>query len=201
MTEVSIQPNTAAVAVSSPTPQSPQASVPPPPDFRQVYRQECPFVWRVVRRLGVRDTEVEDLVHDVFAAAYRSWPNLDGGRPIRPWLYGVCYRVVLDHQRKHSTTREQPFGRGGDAVALGQRGPAEAAERRQGLTLAQRLIDELELDRRAVFVLHELEELQMPQIAESLGIPLNTAYSRLRLARRDFEQAARALTQGAGGAP
>ncbi len=188
MTEVAAQPNTSAVPASTTV-----------PDFRSVYREQCPFVWRVVRRLGVRDTEVEDLVHDVFAAAYRSWASLDPSRPVRPWLYGVCFRVVGDHQRKHSTTREQPAERIVD-TAGGERGPAEVAERRQGLTLAQRIIDELELERRAVFVLHELEELQMPEIAQTLGIPLNTAYSRLRLARRDFEAAARSLARAEGGA-
>lgn len=173
VTEVATRPKTAPVTV----------------DFRQVYADESAFVWRAVRRLGGRDAELEDLVHDVFAAAYRSWSTLDGTRPLRPWLYGVTYRVMLDHHRKHSTHRELPTEAVVDQPDE-RRGPLEETETRQGLTLAQEIINGLELDRRVIFVMHELEGLGMPEIAQTLDLPLNTAYSRLRLARRDFEAAA-----------
>ncbi len=151
---------------------------------------EFAFVSRLVRRLGVRASLGEDLVHDVFVAAFRSWPTYDSKRPVRPWLSGVAARIVLDHLRKHSTHREEPRESLPEHHASG--GPSEALERQQGLTLAQKIIDTLEVDRRGVFVMHELEGLPVPEIAELIGIPLNTAYSRLRLARRDFEIAAQA---------
>lgn len=157
-------------------------------------------MWRAVRRLGVRDADVEDLVHDVFAAAYRSWHTVDGARPVRPWLLGVCFRVVSDYLRRHSVQREESSSP--ESLAESQRSvgksPQEALETQQGLTMARQLIDALELERRVVFVMHELEEVPVPEIAEALGIPLNTAYSRLRLARRDFEAAASSLTVGEG---
>lgn len=178
MTENTLEPKTAAVSVRS-----------PPPAFRIIYAQEAQFVWRVVRRLGGRDSELEDLVHDVFAAAWRSWHTLDGARPVRPWLYGVAFRVMLDHHRRHSTHREQPTAELPDLVDE-RPSPSRTAETRQELSVAQQIIDDLEIERRAVFVLHELEGLDMPEIARALNVPLNTAYSRLRLARRDFEAAA-----------
>ncbi|MBK7864114.1 MAG: sigma-70 family RNA polymerase sigma factor [Archangiaceae bacterium] len=163
------------------------------PEFRTVYREEAPYVFRVLRRLGVRDSELEDLAHDVFVAAYRAWARLDPAQPVRPWLFGIAYRLMLDHHRKRSTHSEVPSARVPETVD-DRGGPAEHAARRQGLSLAARIIEGLELDRRAVFVLHELEELPMPQIAEALEVPLNTAYSRLRLARRDFAAAAAQAT-------
>ena len=161
--------------------------------FHETYNVEFPFVWRLVRRLGVTDSAREDVVHDVFTAALRSWATLDPSKPVRPWLYGVTYRVVLDHLRKHSTRHEHATGEVPELES--GHGPSEAFERTQGLTLAQQIIERLEVERRGVFVMHELEGLSMPEIAETFGIPLNTAYSRLRLARRDFELAARPFRQ------
>ncbi len=164
--------------------------------FVETYEREFAYVHRLVRRLGVRPSVCEDVVHDVFTAAYRRWNTFDSARPVRPWLSGITTRIVLDHQRKHATHREQAVATPPE-VSSGT-GPADALERRQGLSLAQRIIDELEVERRGVFVLHELEGATMPEIAEIFEIPLNTAYSRLRLARRDFEAAARLLTQERG---
>lgn len=161
--------------------------------FQAAYREEFPFVWRTVQRLGARDAEVEDHVHDVFAAALRRWSTFDRSRSLRLWLYGICFRVMLDHRRKHSTSREEPSAEPPEVAA--ETGPGDQVERAQGLSLARQLIDRMPLDRRAVFVAHELDGSSIPEVAEALGIPLNTAYSRLRLARRDFEAGARAARE------
>lgn len=161
--------------------------------FQQTYEAHAPWVFGVLRRLGASEASCEDLVHDVFVAAWKAWNRIDLSRPLKPWLFGVAYRVMLDHHRRRSTWSEtataSPPERASDEAA----GPSEALSRRQGLTLAARIIAGLEVERRAVFVMHELEEMPMPEIARALEVPLNTAYSRLRLARRDFEQAAAAL--------
>jgi RNA polymerase sigma-70 factor (ECF subfamily) len=162
-------------------------------DFRQAYLTEGPYVFRVLRRLGGPTSELEDLVHDVFTAAFRSWATLDTTRPLRPWLYGIAVRIMLDKHRKHSTHSEVSHADVPDRVDH-RPDPLRIAEARQGLTAAQQIIDGLEIDRRTVFVLHDLEGLTMPEIAQQVGVPLATAYSRLRLARRDFDAAARPLT-------
>lgn len=150
-------------------------------------------MFRALRRLGAHQSSLEDLAHDVFVAAFRALSGFVAGSPVRPWLFGIAYRVMLDHHRKASTHGEVPTATASIAERPDVRGgPDEEVARRQGLTLAAKIIAGLELDRRAVFVMHELEELPMPQIAEALEVPLNTAYSRLRLARADFAAAARA---------
>jgi RNA polymerase sigma-70 factor, ECF subfamily len=166
-------------------PPSPNA---PPLDFRAVYRDEFKFVWRGVQRLGARDAEVEDRVQDVFAVVVRRLHTFDRSRSLRLWLYGIIYRVMLDHHRKRSN-HEEPVGT--LPQQLSDDSPAVTAERTQGLSIAREIINSLDLDRRVVLVMADLEEMPVPEIAEVLEIPLNTAYSRLRLARRDFEAAAR----------
>lgn len=166
--------------------------------FTAVYRAELAYVWKVLGRLGARNADKEDLAHDVFATAYRHWSAYDPTRPIRPWLFGIAYRRMLDFNRKFSNHREllvdapetQDLSADAEQVVLdGQlRSTAEA------------IIASLEVERRAVFVMAELEGQTMPEISEALGVPLNTAYSRLRLARRDFNAKVEALgLRGEGG--
>lgn len=161
-------------------------------EFQQLYSTHAPYLFRVLERLGARSSVLEDLAHDVFVAAWRAWGQVDRARPMKPWLFGIAYRVMLDHHRLRSTHSESPTATPPERVDE-RLGPAEVLSRQQGLTLAARIISGLELERRSVFVMHELEELTMPEIALALDVPLNTAYSRLRLARRDFAQAAAAM--------
>lgn len=171
-------------AVSSP----PAAAA--PPDFRGLYQAQFKFVWRAVQRLGATPHELEDRVHDVFAIVVRRWDTFDPNRSLRLWLYGIAYRVMLDHRRKLGN-QETPV-----AVLPLQTAdddPERATERGQGLSIARQIIDSMELDRKTVLVMHDLEELPMAQIALELDIPVNTAYSRLRLARREFDEKANRL--------
>jgi RNA polymerase sigma-70 factor (ECF subfamily) len=161
--------------------------------FTDMYRCEFPYVWKTLWRLGSRSAEREDLAHDVFATAFRHWDRYDSARPVRPWLFGIAYRVVLDFKRKRGN-------RGAEALDLdlpdGARSAEDSLADRQGLRLAAEALGALELDRRAVFIMHEIDERAIPDVAEALGIPLNTAYSRLRLARRDFNDRVAALQMG-----
>lgn len=144
---------------------------------------------RTLRYLGIRGRDIEDLAHDVFLHVYRHLPEFDAARPLRPWLFGFAYRIARDFRalarHRHESNRqaqELP-----DAAPLAEQLLIES----QTLTQAMRALDALEPDERAVFVAHELDELPVPDAAEALGIPLNTAYSRLRRARSKFESAAR----------
>lgn len=166
-------------------------------ELTDLYRAEFSYVWTVLYRLGARGGDREDLAQEVFAAAFKQWATYDRTRAVRPWLFGISYRLVRDHRRKHQHRFEEP-GHGAAAVQPGPNAE-DAVARRQGLELALRALDTLELDRRAVFVMHDIDEHPMPVIAEELGIPLNTAYSRLRLARRDFNELAGRLMAAEGG--
>jgi len=166
--------------------------------FTRVYQRELRYVWKVLARLGAPAAFREDLVHDVFTTAYRQWPTYDARRAVRPWLFGIAFRLFLDFVRKKQNHREEPVA---EPEAVDARKSAEEmVAEAEGLRIAETVLQSLELDRRAVFLLHEIDEVPIPEVAETLGIPPNTAYSRLRLARRDFD-AKVAEIQGHGGRP
>ncbi len=171
----------------SPTPGRAPAAI----DFKTAYQAEFSYVWSSVCRLGVRGPDVQDLTHDVFATAYRRWDTFDPSRRLRPWLFGIAYRLVADFRRKLQNQREVAVE--APVVADNSRTPEEHAQMSQAKDLALRIIDTIDLDRRAVLVMHDIDGDSVPEIAEALGVPLNTAYSRLRLARGDFNQGVRLL--------
>jgi RNA polymerase sigma-70 factor, ECF subfamily len=163
-------------------------------EFPAVYAAELGYVWHALRRLGVQDRDLEDLCHDVFVVVFRNLAVYDTRRPIRPWLFGIAFRVASDYRRSARQRREIP----GTTRELTCPAPPadEVMLRRERQRLVARALDGLELDRRAVFVMHDIDGHVMPDIAAALGIPLNTAYSRLRLARVDFAAAIKRV-QGA----
>jgi RNA polymerase sigma-70 factor (ECF subfamily) len=156
------------------------------PDFRATYQCEFAYVCNALQRLGIQRTELQDLTHDVFATAYRRWSTYDATRPVRPWLFGIAYRVVLDFRRKFQNHREFAVA-SPHAVEFTTAEDKVAA--RQARDIALRILDSMELEQRAVFVMFELEGHSAAEIAEAVSIPLNTAYSRLRLARKHFNDA------------
>jgi len=168
------------VRVVRPTP----PEVPPRPDFNTVFRAEFDYVWFSLRRLGVAPSDLEDVTHEVFILVYQQLDRYDPERPLRPWLFGFAYWVASDYRR---LARHRVEARG-DLWDMADSGPStvDQVAARQSLELAWKAIGELDLDRRAVFLLHEVEGYAMPEVARALQIPLNTAYSRLRLARGDF---------------
>jgi RNA polymerase sigma-70 factor (ECF subfamily) len=154
------------------------------PDFDSLFRNEFDYVWFSLRRLGVHNNDLEDVTHDVFILVYQQLDHYDPERPLRPWLFGFAYWVASDYRR---LARHRVEARG-DLWETVDPAPStiDQVAARQSLELAWKAIGELDLDRRAVFLLHEVEGYAMPEIASALQIPLNTAYSRLRLARADF---------------
>ena len=159
------------------------------PEFPDIYRNEFPYVWKTLRRLGASAQDIEDLTHDLFVVVHRHLPDYDPERPLRPWLFGIALRVLADHRRaarhKHEIFTDEFDPADGAPTVL------ERMEGEEARDLLMRALDRLDLDRRAVFVLHELDELPAPEIARVLEIPLNTVYSRLRLARADVTEALR----------
>jgi RNA polymerase sigma-70 factor, ECF subfamily len=165
-----------------------------PAEFTELYRAELAYVLRTLRRLGVPAADVEDAAHDVFVAAFRRGDDRDPGRPVRPWLFGIAYRVVGNYRQKAFRQREVPAE--GREPRDARPTPAEDAEQSEQRELVLRALDSLDLEHRAVAVLHELDGLAAPAIAETLGIPLNTVYSRARNARRKLLDAVRTLQGG-----
>jgi RNA polymerase sigma-70 factor (ECF subfamily) len=152
-----------------------------PLDLTEIYRSELGYVWKTLRRLGAPTPDLEDLAHDVFVVVHRHLGDYDPDRPLRPWLFGIALRVLSDFRRLGRTQREIPGERLEPVDAAPS--PHEQAEGREARALLMRALATLDLDQRAVFVMHEIDEVPVPEIAGTLAIPLNTAYSRLRLAR------------------
>lgn len=173
------------------------ASSQSPVDFRALYDENVAFVWRNLRRLGVRDAELEDRTQEVFIVAFRRASTFeDRGFGARAWLYQILLRVASEarrHRRRHpedATELDSELApAGGD--------PSHLLERRRDVELLDRALATIDVGRRAVLVLHEIEEMSAPEIAAIIEIPTNTVYSRLRVARAELELALRALTEPA----
>lgn len=159
-------------------------------DLTASYEADFAAIWRSLRRLGVPEADLEDRVHDVFVVAHRRIADLTPGAPVRPWLFGIALRVAANARRKRreSGALEQECERFDEGP-----GPEEIVAAKQAHALVMRALAVLEDAQREVIVLHDLEGMSGPEIAEATGAPLNTVYSRLRLARRRFVDALRAL--------
>jgi RNA polymerase sigma-70 factor (ECF subfamily) len=162
-----------------------------PLDFRTLFELESGYVLRTLRRLGVAPRDVEDMAHEVFVVVHRELDRYDRLRPIRPWLFAFCFRVASHYRRK--AQRETVRDTAEEAVDEAD-GPDALLDRARKRRLVLLALGEIELERRAVFVLHELDGVTCDAIAQSLGIPLGTVYSRLRLARQDFAAKMRRLS-------
>jgi RNA polymerase sigma-70 factor (ECF subfamily) len=156
------------------------------PTFDEVYARHFAFVWRVLRTFGVPEAALEDAAQDVFVVVHRRLPEWEGRAQITTWLFAIARRVAQAHRRKHGRTdslEEEPVG-AADTFA--------AFSRAQAAATVMAILDTMDEDKRIVFALVELEQLSVPEVARMLDINLNTAYSRLRLARHAFELAVRA---------
>lgn len=176
------------------TPATPPGGAVPVPAFAEAYERYFNFVWRNLRRLGVPQGHLDDATQEVFLVLHRRFAALEHGAGLKTWLFRVVMRVAADQRRalrrRSPHLRQEGTAVPAEAVAGDPaESPHERAAAREGLRLLHRLLEELGDEQRAVFVLAELEELSMPQIAEALGLNLNTAYARLRGARRDFDHA------------
>jgi len=166
----------------------PNVFEPGPTGFEAIYRAEFDYVWHVLRSLGVTDRDIEDLVHDVFLRVHHVLVRYDPSRPLRPWLFGVAFRVVTNFRRLARHRRELPD------TGTERAHPASSAEAVVGAReLIFRGLDCLDAEHRAIFVMHELLGHTMGDAAAALEVPLSTLYERLGRARAQFIQRMREL--------
>ncbi len=165
----------------------------PPPAFDAVYAEHFAFVWRALRRFGVRESHLDDAAQETWVVVHRRLASFEGRSSLRTWLVGIAVRVASDHRRwRRRKDPHEPMPDDPPFAAPGV-SPEGAAERAQAGRCLDALLDTIPEERRAVFVLTELEGMSAPEVAEALGVPLNTVYSRLRVARSEFETAAARL--------
>jgi len=159
-----------------------------PRDFPTVYQEHFDFVWRSLRRLGVPESALDDAHQEVFLVAYRRLGAFRGHSKLKTWLFGIVLNVVrhqrraVRHERAHDRVSET------NLEAL-QPGPLESAAKSEAALMLQDFLSGLDSDKRAVFILAELEQMTAPEVAEATQTNLRTVYSRLRTVRQEFEQA------------
>jgi RNA polymerase sigma-70 factor (ECF subfamily) len=153
--------------------------------LRDLFTMHAPYVWNSLRRLGVPTSDLEDVTHDVFVQVQRHLAEYDPARPARPWLFGFAFRLASQERRRASRRYEthpaRPLEPSDEATPADEQLAAEEDRR-----LALEALFALDLDKRAILVLTQIDEEPVPEAARALGVPLNTAYSRLRAARADF---------------
>ncbi len=155
----------------------------------EAYQREFDYLVRTLRRLGVNPEDIEDLAHEVFLVLRRTWSEYDPERALKPYLFGIAFRVAASHRRKY--WREVPFAsvEGQDRAPY----PDEVLAANQARALVLAALERIPLKRRAVLIMHDLDEVPVQDVAATLSIPLFTAYSRLRKARRELETAVTSL--------
>jgi RNA polymerase sigma-70 factor (ECF subfamily) len=161
------------------------------PTFQLLYRQYFDFVWSSARHLGVPTDAIDDVVQDVFIVIHAKLSTLQKPEALRSWIYGIVRRTVSDYRRSRRTRDAAGARLGSELKAYqpAQPSPLEMAERSAALQLLGTILIELDEPKREVFVMVEVLEMSVPEVVQALEIPLNTAYSRLRMARLAFEEA------------
>ncbi|MDB4935801.1 MAG: polymerase sigma factor RpoE [Labilithrix sp.] len=158
--------------------------------FRQIFDAHVSYVAATLARLGVDERDRDDLVSEVFVRVHRGLAAYDPLRPMKPWLFAFAARIASEHRRL-ARHRREVFE---DVdVASSALGPDQALEQHEARRLLERALAELDDDKRAVFVLHDLDDTAVPEVARALGIPEGTAYSRLRAARAELAATVRRL--------
>jgi RNA polymerase sigma-70 factor (ECF subfamily) len=156
-------------------------------DFDAVYDDYFDFMWSSLRGLGVADASLDDAVQEVFIVVHRRLPEFEGRSSLKTWLFGIAVGIARNHRRH--------LRRKGGLDALDERiedksaSPLESASAAEAMQLVSRVLDGIDEDKRTVLVLTELEQMTAPEIAETLGVNVNTVYSRLRAARAEFDRA------------
>jgi RNA polymerase sigma-70 factor, ECF subfamily len=159
--------------------------------MRTIFDEHARYIIRTLRHLGISEADVEDVAQEVFVTVHRKLPEFEGRSKLRTWLYAICLRVASDHRRRAYVVRERATE--APPIDTGERTGSEPDTSLESRTFVQGLLAELEFvqgllaeldeDKRAVLVLYEIEGLTMREVAEVVGCPLQTAYSRLHAAR------------------
>lgn len=156
-----------------------------------MFREHGRYAFRLLRRLGVHEADVDDVLQEVFVVVHRKLSDFDPSRSRRAWLYGICIRLAASHRRTHRNRRELTVDQESEPIDHHAATPLEIVEARKSLAVLDGILSELPDPKREVFVLHVVEDLPMHEVAEALGCPLHTAYTRFYAAKKTFEAAAR----------
>lgn len=167
-------------------PERPQSG-PKPSEFELLYAEHVGFVWRCLRTLGVPNRALDDAAQEVFIVVHRGIAGFRGDSQLRTWLYGIVRNIAYKQARRvRRKDRAEPID---EQIRSPEPTPSERAEEAQAADFVQRFALGLPEKKREVFMLALIEQFSIPEVAEMTGIPLNTAYTRLRAVRAEFRAA------------
>jgi RNA polymerase sigma-70 factor (ECF subfamily) len=155
----------------------------------QLFERHAQFVARFIFRMGVRDADLDDLLQEVFLVVHRLGGYHPGPAKPTTFLATIAVKLVRTERRKRQVRSFVEANDDEVREASGEGNPEQTATERQRLVELQKVLEMLDEEKRAVFVLAELQGETVVSIASSLGIPIDTAYSRLRAARLAFRKA------------
>jgi RNA polymerase sigma-70 factor (ECF subfamily) len=155
-------------------------------DVAAAYDEHADLVWKSLHRLGVRTADVPDLVHEVFLVLHRRRGEWEVGRPLGPWLWGICVGLARNYRRR--AFRRAELG-APEHEGRSERDAEGEVDARRRMERGRRALEELDPERRAVFVMFEVEGMSGREIAEVLGVAIGTVHSRLHAARRELAAA------------
>ena len=167
------------------------------PELAQIYRAQIRFVWDFLLYIGTPHADVEDVAHEVFLVVFRRLAHYDQRRPIRPWITGIAVRVAADYRRRAYRRREIVSAETTTGEADDHGDAEDQLVRRRKRTRLLQLMNGMPEKWRIALVLHDVEQYSAPEIAQMLGVPLNTIYSRVRRARKRMEKQLRRTTSEA----
>jgi RNA polymerase sigma-70 factor (ECF subfamily) len=157
------------------------APAPARASFEETYQQYFDFVWLSLRRLGVAPALLDDAAQDVFVVVHRRLHEFEYRSELKTWLFAIALRTARSYRRQ----RPPVSAEGLELLPGAGPTPHEALAQVEALRVMDAILAALDEERRALFIMVELEQIPVPEAAQVLGLKLNTAYSRLRLAR-DF---------------
>jgi RNA polymerase sigma-70 factor (ECF subfamily) len=156
-------------------------------DVAAIYTQNAQFLWKSLSRAGVPDGDLPDALQEVLLVVHRRRDSFDGSSRLTTWLFGICLRVASTTRRRNRRRREQTMDPKFDVQALIEpNNPEDLALARDAKRRLGQALDRLDAEKRAVLVMFELEGLSCVEIAELVGVPKGTIFSRLASARQTF---------------
>lgn len=163
-------------------------------DSSELFRRYGRYVASFLARMGVPASDLDDLMQEVFLVAHKNGGYVPGPAKPTTYLSNIAFKAVVSHRRKLKTRGF--VGLNDDLVARASNGKNAELQREheQKLEILAQVLDTLDEDKRAVFVMAELQGETVVSIAAGLGIPVDTAYSRLRAARKKFRASVLALS-------
>ncbi len=171
------------------------------PSLDELYNHYGRFVWAALARFGVAEKDLEDQLQEAFLVVYRQQAQFRGDATAQTWLFEICRRVASNYRQLASTRREKMASHEiPEAIAEGE-GPERAAMAGEARQYVLAILDEMDADKRVVFMMFEIDLTPAAEIAKIVDVPIATVYSRLAAARKIFEKGAeryRALESARG---